>query len=207
MKKLALLVSFIFILSGCSLFADFYNADQLAQEMDKLVSSNNGLIDNELKQIENNEQEIATLLESEDQPDSKTFEEIQAKVTESKGLNDQYKAEVGKIQKQFPDLKAKAAKLEDPEIKKLADTFIADFTKITELHIQLSESYSVFFAAEEQFFKDLSEQKDPDIEKIDEASQKVDEAYNQLNLGSDKFNVSWEAFNKAATGNKVIKEN
>ncbi|TCS95764.1 YkyA family protein [Hazenella coriacea] len=205
MKKLALFVTCIFLLSGCSLFADYYNADQLANEMNKLVDTSNGLIDKELKELGDKDDEIAAIAESLDPEnlDQKKLDEVQAKITESKGINDRYKAEVQKIQKQFPDLKAKAAKLEDPKIKELADSFIADFSKANEAQIKLSDTTAEYLAIEEQLFKDIADKKEPALDKVEEITKKLEEVHNEFNQGIDKFNVSWEAFNKAATGNKV----
>ncbi|TCS95765.1 hypothetical protein [Hazenella coriacea] len=203
MKKILLLASCIFLLSGCSLFADYYNADQLANEMDQLVRTENDTNDKINQDLEKKYEEASVLIQSVQVGDKAKLEEINKKIEEAKAISTKYKQEVQKIQKQFPDLKAKAAKLEDPEIKKLADTFIGDFTKTTETEIKQAEEFDKLLVATAKLAQDIVDNKEPNLDEYDAILDNIDQLAGQLNPEIENFNKSWNAFHKAAIGTEI----
>jgi predicted ABC-class ATPase len=199
MKKIFALVLSLFVLGGCSLFADYYNADQLANEMEQLINQENKNSEDHLVKMDEKFSQYFDVVEKNPAQAKKLLSEISA-------LAGPYKEKVKKVEAKFPDLKAKAQKLEDEEIKKLADAFTADFAKTTKTELQLTDLYLEYVKLQEEILKATESGKQPSEElfkKDQELRNKLDETQKRYDTEIDTFNKSWNVFNQKATGVKV----
>ncbi|SFI83424.1 YkyA family protein [Thermoflavimicrobium dichotomicum] len=200
MKKVLTLLLSVFLLSGCSLFKDYYNADQLVAEMEKLVTqeNKNDSIINKATDLRN---QVINDLNAMKEPDQSKISDLSGKIEEAKKLLPQYKEEVKKIQSHFSDLKSKSARLEDENIKKMAETFINDFMKTTETELKYIEVFEKVLASDEEYMKDLKNGK----ETKDNQSQldELNKLHTQLQDEIKQFNESWNQFVQSTTGQEV----
>jgi uncharacterized coiled-coil DUF342 family protein len=185
-------------LAGCS-FADYYNADQLANEMDQLVRQENKNYEDHLVKMDEKLSQYLNVVATNPAQAKKHLSEI-------KTLAEPYKEKVKQVEAKFPDLKAKAAKLEDPEIQKLAETFIDDFAKTTKTEFELTDLYLEYVKLQEEIIKNIESGKQPSDQlanKDQELLNKINALYQRYDNEINTFNKSWEVFNNKATGSKV----
>lgn len=207
MKKLLMVFAAVLVLSGCSLFADYYNAGVLADEMNKAVLAFNKNTEAS-KKIDTLYDEIDTLSESMNEPNKQVLDQINTKLAEIRKISTDYKTEVDKISKQIPDFQAKSAKLENPEVKKLADTFLNDFKVLIDTELKYTASAEKMIANDEAAYKAISEGKEPSAEikaTFEQLKKELTDLDNTVQQKIDQFNKSWETFAKKATGSGVEK--
>ncbi|WP_044639798.1 YkyA family protein [Risungbinella massiliensis] len=203
MKKLLMVFAAVLVLSGCSLFADYYNAGVLADEMNKAVLALNKNSEASDK-IDTLYGEINTLSESMNEPNQQVLDQINTKLTEIRKISTDYKAELERVSKQVPDFQAKSAKLEDPEIKQLAETFLADFKTSIDAELNFAAGYEKMITTDETAFKAIAEGKEPPSDAVyDQLNTELTTLNDKLKQTIDQFNKSWDEFSRKATGTGV----
>lgn len=197
MKRLLLIIITVIVLTGCSLSADSTDSEQFAHEMNLIIIDwyNNH---EKLYQIENLYYKLDEFEKSAQMEEKQVENEVTKKLIELKILNLEYKKEVEDLKNKISDYQEKAAKLEDPELKKTAETLLIDFhsilneemeyTNIVGKQLDMSE---VIDKSEEKGDKTQLAKLYMEYDKLDKDMMKVKD---DLFQKSGKLNESWNHY-------------
>lgn len=202
MKRLIYLILAVFALSGCSFFADTYNASTLITEMNTAVTALNQN-NQQYEKINQLYTEIETLVNS-GSLEADQIAEMQQKLGEIKTLAADYEKKVKEIQEQIPDFQSKAEKLEDTELQSLANTFLADFQATIDAQLKYSETFNKLVNMDEQYANALANGSYfPNEAEYDALHNELQNKETDLLNKINKFNESWNKFSVKVTGNEL----
>lgn len=209
-KKLLMIISSALLVTGfttgCSLIEsatntvkDGYNSETMLKDMDRLVTQENK--NDEILQQGVQKFEDANL----DDPNLKPEQLKQAaqKLEEAKKKVDEYKTAVTKVQQDFTDVKAKAGKITDEKLKKLADQFTADFEISLKTELQFADKYNEFIQNNIEQINAVVAGKDIPKDNTEQLFNELDKLNKQLQDQVKKFNDSYNTISKEVTGQGI----
>lgn len=206
LKKMILALSTSFLLltgaTGCSFVKDTVNAVSIAEDMNKVVTQANK--NTEIyEKADAKVREFDKLVGDGSALTPELVKKAQPLLDEAKKDAVAYSEAVKKVQAELPKLKEAATKFDDAETKKLADQFVSDFEKSTQLEVQFSAAQEEYIAINEKFLKAFVDGKELDAKEFNAVLDKYNGLSDQFASSIEQFNKSWKEFNTKVTGDKV----
>ncbi|MDQ0416774.1 septal ring factor EnvC (AmiA/AmiB activator) [Croceifilum oryzae] len=204
MKKFLAIMLSLVLLSGCSLFSDSVNVNELGKEMGKVVSKFN---DNEQKytKIASHETEIGSIFLSMDKTglDQTKIKQVSEKQAEIRKLLTESKTELENVAKELPNLQKKVDKIKKEKLKNAADTFLTNFKLLIDSKQKVISGYEKFQTNQESIVKDAASNKEPSMTQMNDETKLQGELMTLQSESLQKlsmYNKSWQEF--ADTVNK-----
>ncbi|SFX78212.1 Putative cell-wall binding lipoprotein [Thermoactinomyces sp. DSM 45891] len=197
MKKFLAIMLSLILLSGCSLFSDSVNVNELGKEMQKTVSK---FTENEQKYIKVNSlgTELGSIVLSVQKTglNQNNIKQINDKQEEMKKILTEYKTEVQKINEEFPTIQKKVDKIKKENLKKLADTFSANFKSLIDAKQKVIEVTEKSLANQESILKSFTSKQAPSRQQGDE----------MIKLQGEMLTLQNEFLQKQTAYNKSLQE-
>ncbi|SDZ37659.1 hypothetical protein [Thermoactinomyces sp. DSM 45892] len=198
MKKFLVIMLSLVLLSGCSLFSDAVNVREIGKEVEKTISKYN---ENEQKYIKMSSlsTEIGSIMLSMQKTglNQDSIKQMKDKHVEMNKLLTEYKAEIQKINEELPVNQKKVDKIKKEKLKKLGDTFLANFKALLDSRLKIIEITEKSLANEEEVLKSVESKKEFSRKLEDDMTKLEGEFLTLSNESLQKtsaYNKSWQEF-------------
>ncbi|TCP69035.1 hypothetical protein [Baia soyae] len=197
MKKFLAIMLSLVLLSGCSLFSDSVNVNEIGKEMNKTISKFN---ENEQKFVKLNSlsTEIGSVMLSLQKTglNQDSIKQMNDKHTEMMKLLAEYKTGVQQLSEELPANQKKVDKIKKEQLKKLGDTLLANLKSLLDSKLKMIEITEKSLANQEEVLKSVASKK--------ELSSKIEEEMTKLE--GEYLSVTNETLQKTNAYNKSLQE-
>jgi hypothetical protein len=191
-KWLCVLVSLL-LLSGCAQVFDLFSVYELGDEMQKIMDQRHKSLP-VVKDVLETHDRVADGINAMVEPDQTKLQGFSKDIDDAKISLQEYKEGERTVLEQIPSLKKQAALLEDPEVKKLAETFLDDLENGIETEIQYLAVIEKMLDELSILIQSMQSGQEVNYDPQNYALEELDRKASTVEKAINKFYQSWGAF-------------